>query len=363
MTMADDDPTACAVWEAPPTTLRAAIAVLWPVRYPTASAAKKAARQGEAWLNGQRCKGRRSSTQQVQPGDTVGFQQLPPRRQREIAPTQRAPTLVVAYLDPTLAVVVKPAGMSVMGGKKSEQTSNVLTMHRLLFHKLPPSAAVQPLQRPSPVHRLDKLTSGLLAVARTVPCARDITTALASRQVTKRYRAVVHGELGLVGQSGEVTAQLDGKDCRSEWRVVERLNRNLTLLDLFPHTGRVHQLRRHCQKLGHPIVGDPQYGSERDDAALSADQTESLSLMLAAVDLKLSHPEAQYAARITDQDDSESWAFAAADQSSCTFDPADGALRVQIEMPPAMRRLVEAVRVSATSTSETLLREECVSQP
>lgn len=105
----DDDPTACAVWDAPPTTLRAAIAVLWPVRYPTASAAKKAARQGEAWLNGQRCKGRRSSTQQVQPGDTVGFQQLPPRRQREIAPTQRAPTLVVAYLDPTLAVVVKPA--------------------------------------------------------------------------------------------------------------------------------------------------------------------------------------------------------------------------------------------------------------
>jgi hypothetical protein len=75
------------------------------------------------------------------------------------------------------------------------------------------------------------------------------------------------------------------------------------------------------------------------------------------VDLTLSHPEAHYAARITDQDASGSWEFAG--ESACTFD--DGTLRVQIEMPPAMRHLVEAAR-SATTAPETLVGEECVSQ-
>ena len=95
-----------------------------------------------------------------------------------------------------------------MGGKESEQSN--LTMHILLFPKLPPSVAVQMLQRPSPVHQLDKLTACLFAVARTVPCAIDVTTSLVSRKLTKRYCTVLHGNLGLVGQSGKVTAPLDG---------------------------------------------------------------------------------------------------------------------------------------------------------
>jgi 23S rRNA-/tRNA-specific pseudouridylate synthase len=444
----DSEPSACAVWDgAPHTTLRAAMAVLWPVRFPTLSSAKKAARRGEVWVNGQRCKGRRSSTLTVQPGDRVGRQQLAPRRARETAATDRAPTLILAYLDPVLAVVVKPAGMSVMSGKKTDggvsgvgvgvgaAGAGVLTLHRLLFHKLPPplppssssnvnvnssntNTAIQPLPRPSPCHRLDKLTAGLVVVARTVPCARDVTATFEARQVTKRYRAILHGRVGMLGtlgvgigleqgesgESGEITAALDGRECRSEWRVVERLvlysndadannaNRNLTLVDLFPHTGRKHQLRRHCRKMGHPIVGDPRYGLERDDAALSASLSASaststtttsttttskttttaaageqpplppppLSLMLAAVDLKLAHPEAHYAARTrrTDPDvdmdvdnSGSSWAFAAESSCSCAYDPADGTLRVQMEMPPAMRRLVAAGTVRSTTTS------------
>jgi 23S rRNA-/tRNA-specific pseudouridylate synthase len=372
----DTDQTASAVWDGPPTTLRAAIAVLWPVRYPTLSSAKKAARRGEAWVNGNKCKGRKTSTQTVQPGDTVGRQQLAPRRAREIAPTDRAPTLLLAYLDPVLAVVVKPAGMSVMSGKKTNE-DGVLTMHRLLFHKLPPpdKNAVQPLQRPSPCHRLDKLTAGLLAVARTTPCARDVTQQLESRQVTKRYRAVLHGKLS--GESGEVMAALDGRECRSEWKVVERLvythanaNHSLTLVDLFPHTGRQHQLRRHCRKMGYPIVGDPRYGLERDDARMSAHadatsttpgEPQPVALMLAAVDLQLSHPSAHYVARTVDPDGSGSWAFAA--ESSCSFDSETGTLRVQINMPPHMRRLVVEARIAqSVTTTETLPREECVSQ-
>jgi 23S rRNA-/tRNA-specific pseudouridylate synthase len=364
----DSDPSACVVWDGPPTTLRAAIAVLWPVRYPTLSSAKKAARRGEAWVNGERCKGRRSSTLLVQPGDRVGRQQLAPRRAREVASTDRAPTLILAYLDPVLAVVVKPSGMSVMSGKKTNN-DGVLTLHRLLFHKLPPPpvTAVQPLQRPSPCHRLDKLTAGLVVVARTVPCARDVTEQLESRQVTKRYRAILHGKLE--GESGEVMEALDGRECRSEWKVIERLvytnasannadhNYNLTLVDLFPHTGRKHQLRRHCRKIGYPIVGDPRYGLERDDAALAlsihhadtatsgttvAGEPVQLSLMLAAVDLKLLHPEAHYVARTrsVDPNATGSWAFDAESSCSCSYDPADGTLRVHIDMPPHMRRLV-----------------------
>ena len=111
-----------------------------------------------------------------------------------------------------------------------------------------------------------------------------------------------------------------------EWRVVERLvmnrNRDLTLVDLFPHMSQVHQLRRHCQKIGHPILGNLKYGFERDDSTLSAEwttnHTEPLSLMLVAVHLKLSHPDAHFKARSmrTDPDAlSGSWTFAAADQS------------------------------------------------
>jgi 23S rRNA-/tRNA-specific pseudouridylate synthase len=377
-------PSASAVWEGPADTpLRAAIAFLWPNRFPTQTSAKKSANKGEAWVNGERMKGKRAGAKTVQPGDTISRQQLATRRGKEVACTERAPTLVVAYLDPVLAVVVKPAGMSVMGGKKSD--SEVLTMHRLLFHKLPAaSAAVHPLQRPSCLHRLDKLTAGLMAVARTVPCARDVTAQLESRQVQKRYRAVLHGNL--IGESGEVNAALDDKECRSGWQVVERLSYDLnqstsndvnchtqlTLVDLFPHTGRMHQLRRHCRKIGHPIVGDPQYGLERDDAALSTHMTSGpeeqepvipVSLMLAAVDLKLSHPEAHYKARTIDPDVSGSWAFAA--DSSCTY--ADGSLRVQTDMPLAMQRLVEAGRRATTSTTiqettSTLPLEDCVSQ-
>jgi 23S rRNA pseudouridine1911/1915/1917 synthase len=379
----DDGPSASVVWEGPPDTpLRAAIAVLWPVRFPTQSSAKKAGNKGEVWVNGERCKGKRASNKTVQPGDTISRQQLTTRRGKEVAPTERAPTLVVAYLDPVLAVVVKPAGMSVMGGKKSD--SEVLTMHRLLFHKLPAASnAVHPLQRPSCLHRLDKLTAGLMAVARTVPCARDVTAQLESRQVTKRYRAVLHGNL--VGQSGEINAALDDKECSSGWRVAERLSYdlnptsnsdchtqlNLTLVDLFPHTGRMHQLRRHCRKIGHPIVGDPQYGLERDDAALIAhtilacpeqEPVIPVSLMLAAVDLQLSHPEAHYKARTIDPEVSRSWAFAA--ESSCTY--AEGKLRVQIDMPLAMQRLVKAGRSATTQstreTTATLPLEDCVSQ-
>ena len=200
------------------------------------------------------------------------------------------PRLEVAHEDAHFAVVVKPEGVNTVGDARGGWTAE-----RMFPYFLAPTIGVEgALVRPRPVHRLDALTSGLLVVAKTRLAATSLSEAFASRRVTKRYRAVLCGmpaepevliddddddENDRAGAAalklGVIDAPMEGKQCVSHWRVVRDApdasmrHERLTLVDMWPKTGRTHQLRRHAAgALGCPILGDARYNpkhSPEDD--------------------------------------------------------------------------------------------------
>jgi len=235
---------------------------------PTVRSAYKAARRGELWLNGEVCE----SSRFVQPGDQLrwipGDRPLPRVYDRPIE---------ILFEDDHLAVVFKPAGLRVSGN-----------VHRSLEHALPAnlgrSVAEGALPRPAPVHRLDARTSGVLAVARTAIAAASLSRQFQVRQVHKRYRALLIGRLE---GEGTVDVDVDGRDAMSRYAVVQhtRSPRSewLSTVDLFPVTGRTHQLRKHVAHLGHPVLGDELYG-------IPGLVLQGAGLFLCAVQIRLRHP-------------------------------------------------------------------------
>ncbi len=125
-----------------------------------------------------------------------------------------------------------------------------------------------------PVHRLDKETSGLLLVATTKEALTALSALFAEGKVTKRYRALVHGHFEQTQGDWDtpLTKSAGGRtDPRGRGKRVKTLTRyrvldqsiHYTLLDIELFTGRKHQIRRHAKLAGHPVVGDPRYGSPR----------------------------------------------------------------------------------------------------
>lgn len=148
------------------------------------------------------------------------------------------------------------------------------------------------------VHRLDMATSGLMLMARGAQALSILNRAFATRQVDKRYQALICGRPACDDSSWQVidlpiavdwpkrprrVISADGKSSLTRWRMVDARHPTMTRIDLEPVTGRSHQLRVHLQAIGHPIVGDPLYGS--DDEAVRANR-----LMLHATHIRLHHP-------------------------------------------------------------------------
>jgi len=183
----------------------------------------------------------------------------------------------VSYEDPYLAVIHKPAGFVVSGNK-------FMTIENALLHNLSLSSEPDALQMPRPVHRLDRSTSGLLIVAKTAGAAMNMGQQFENRKVMKRYRAVVTGK---VPESGRVRTPLENREADSEFRLVtcsESVKYGwLSRVDLFPHTGRTHQLRIHMAEIGHPVVGDKLYGEE-------GMIIKRQGLFLCAVEIRFQHP-------------------------------------------------------------------------
>jgi tRNA pseudouridine32 synthase / 23S rRNA pseudouridine746 synthase len=149
------------------------------------------------------------------------------------------------------------------------------------------------------VHRLDMATSGLVLMARSPAMQRALGDAFAQRRVHKRYEAIVDGLLPVSDTWSLIDAPLvadwpnrplqkvdalNGKPSRTRWRVKRLLpDRDASHLWLEPLTGRSHQLRVHLLSIGHPILGDPLYGSE-------AVRRRADRLMLHASELEFTHP-------------------------------------------------------------------------
>ncbi len=176
--------------------------------------------------------------------------------------------LRVIYEDADVLVVDKPARMVVHPG--AGQRSGTLA-HALLAHA-PSIAGVGGPRRPGIVHRLDKGTSGLLVVAKSARAYSGLTADLAARRVSRRYLALVHGEVpraeGVIETSiGRHPHQRTrmavlpagrGKRAVTRFRVLERF-KGFTHLEAQLETGRTHQIRVHLSHIGHPLVGDPTY--------------------------------------------------------------------------------------------------------
>ncbi len=173
---------------------------------------------------------------------------------------QKKPTidlkLTVIYEDEHLAIVNKPAGMVVSANKK-------WTLENALSGNLQKSSEADALEVPEPIHRLDYPTSGALLVGKTAHAVVVLNKMFADRAVQKTYLAVT---IGAMRSEGIINTPIDGKSSKTEFKVLQTLASEkygfLNLVQLHPHTGRRHQLRKHMAEQGNPIFGDLDYGQE-----------------------------------------------------------------------------------------------------
>ena len=206
--------------------------------------------------------------------------------------------LDIIYEDSDILVVNKAAGMVVHVGAGVNSGTLV---NALLGHiKLLSSAGGE--ERPGIVHRLDKMTSGLVVVAKTDAAHRRLSDMFKSRDVHKTYVAMVHGRMSV--DSGEVdrpvgrdprrrtrmkAGGIAARDALTKYRVLRRIG-HFTLVEAMPQTGRTHQIRVHLASLGHSVVGDNTYGAP---AKLRFGATEEPTLartFLHASKLSFAHP-------------------------------------------------------------------------
>ncbi|WP_347250907.1 RluA family pseudouridine synthase [Zoogloea sp.] len=198
--------------------------------------------------------------------------------------------LNILHEDDTLLIIDKPVGLVVHPG--SGNWSGTL-LNALLHH----GAGFRELPRAGIVHRLDKDTSGLLVVAKTLEAQTDLVRQLQARTVKRHYQALVHGH---PGERGEVNAPIGrhpvqrtrmavvpgGREALTRYRVIERFAR-ASLVECELATGRTHQIRVHMAHIGHPLVGDGTYGKARSaDPRLDAFPRQALH----AWQLGLVHP-------------------------------------------------------------------------
>ena len=258
---------------------------------------------GQVTVNGSIAKAK----QKLRGGEQIDIEGDP-----EPAPLRAEPEdlpLDIVYEDDDLAVINKSAGMMVHAGAGSLDDNRGTLVNALLFHfgqKLSATAG----NRPGIVHRLDKMTSGLIVVAKNDFTHRKLAEGFAERDMRKVYIALVHGKLkddegtvnlpvsrDLVRRTRMTTRRADGRHAVSHWRILERIDGahgRFTLLEVRIETGRTHQIRVHMQSLGHPIVGDTLYGAPHHITRIARSSTdEPLALhrnFLHAVELDFTHP-------------------------------------------------------------------------
>lgn len=200
----------------------------------------------------------------VKPGQTFAI--IVPEA-RPAKPQGQAIALDVVYEDGDLIVINKPAGIVM---HPSPGNPDMTIVNALIAHCGDSLSGIGGELRPGIVHRIDKDTSGLLVVARTLSAHAALVEALAARAITREYEAVICGVL----TAGGTVHQPIGRDERdrtrmrvksaarvavTHYRVIERFRAHTHVL-LKLETGRTHQIRVHMQHIRHPLVGDPVYG-------------------------------------------------------------------------------------------------------
>jgi 23S rRNA-/tRNA-specific pseudouridylate synthase len=288
-------------------------------------------RKGLIFLNGTKASG----NARLKAGDVVAVdlaefedsgRSMPAASPRSKRKTGIGRDIPVIYEDASLLVIDKPAGLVVQPGNQKEKGSLLDLLEEYRRGKTGERPGMtkgrrnqddrqfqldlrSPNEEPAagstesgtsgihfpytPVHRLDRLTSGALIVAKTRVAARVLSRALSHGDVRKTYLAVVEG---IPSEStGEISAPLvttkgarshsaiaaGGKEARTVYTIVKTLRGDRTLLEVSMRTGRTHQIRAHLASIGHPIVGDKEYGAASSSGG---------RLFLHAWKLRFNHP-------------------------------------------------------------------------
>lgn len=198
--------------------------------------------------------------------------------EKELRIKAEAIPIDIIYEDEYLIVVNKPAGMIVHpAGKICSGT----LVNALLYHCKDSLSGISGIIRPGIVHRLDKNTSGLMVVAKNNLAHLDLSQQIKNRQITKKYIALVHGNIK--DDSGIIDAPIgrniknrkkmavieeNSREAITQFKVLKRFL-NYTLLEIIIHTGRTHQIRVHLAFIGYPVVGDQVYGHRKQELTIN----------------------------------------------------------------------------------------------
>lgn len=203
----------------------------------------------------------------VNKGDIIELE-LPPATEPEALPENLE--LDILYEDEDVIFVNKPKGMVVH--PSAGHTSGTL-VNGLLYHCRGGLSGINGVMRPGIVHRIDKDTTGVLIVCKNDQAHIRVAEQLKEHSITRRYRAVVWGNLK--GDEGTIDAPIGrhpvdrkrmavvsrgGKNAVTHYRVLERFGK-FTYVECRLETGRTHQIRVHMASIGHPLLGDEVYGS------------------------------------------------------------------------------------------------------
>ena len=198
--------------------------------------------------------------------------------------------LDIIYQDKDIAIINKPQGMTVHAGNGTHGSTLV---NALLYH-LDSLSGINGVIRPGIVHRIDKDTSGLLVVAKNDAAHLSLSEQIKNKTCHRIYLALLEGTVKqndgiidtFIGRSDKNRTMMAVKDSGrravTHFKVLKRY-KEFTFAEFKLETGRTHQIRVHCKYIGHPIVGDPVYGYEKQKFKLNGQ-------LLHACKLELTHP-------------------------------------------------------------------------
>lgn len=239
-------------------------------RLPKISRSKiqEAAKAGNILVNGKEVK----PNHKIKPNDEVSVV-FPHEREVYTVEPENIP-LDIVYEDEEVILINKPSGMVVHpgNGNKSGTLVNGLLHH---IKNLPPSE--NGIDRPGIVHRIDKLTTGLMIAGKTDGALNHLAKQFFNREIDRKYIALVWGDLaedegrieGHIGRSLKNRKMMHvfpdgdyGKHAATNYKVLKRYG-YVTLVECKLETGRTHQIRVHFKYIGHPLFGDPEYGGDK----------------------------------------------------------------------------------------------------
>lgn len=209
------------------------------------------------------------SNYKMQAGELISIQ---PPEAEELEIVAESIPLDIVYEDADVIVVNKPRGMVV---HPAPGHSSGTLVNALMYH-CKDLSGINGVLRPGIVHRIDRDTTGLLMVAKNDLAHASLAMQLKEHTVTRRYTALVHGNLP--HDSGTIDAPIgrdaqdrklytvtdhNAKEAITHFSVIERIGGDFTLVELQLETGRTHQIRVHMKYIGYPLAGDPVYGRNK----------------------------------------------------------------------------------------------------